>query len=307
MSKKTPFPIVSASGGSAPEVGLDELRGDAALALERGLAFITACKDSFALLRAHIVLEAIPVDEGLRELEARQLGDGSFDPIGGVHGAEIQRLLDEASVAPAIRGALEAMSLLADWRVLYAPAAERLVGFLASIQQEDGGWGQALDADEPSTARLFTTGMIAGFGGRTRSARPAMLHAAQFHLAAHWAVERMRRSGWPLLAAYSHFYTNVPDDNADVALPWCGRELERGYRAGDYSAREAMRVLLYCDVSALPGAEFEVGDLLARLLAEQKADGGYAEAEASVATRVGPTLDAMSAILRLCRMVPAGG
>ena len=131
-----------------------------------------------------------------------------------------------------------------------------------------------------------------------------MLHAAQGFLASHWAVERMRRSGWPLVAAYAHFYTNVRDDDSEVALPWCGRELERGYRAHEYTAREAMRILLYCDASALPGSNFDIADLLTSLISEQNPDGSFKTSVETDAPQTAPTLDAMSAILRLCRMAP---
>jgi hypothetical protein len=304
MSNEPPFPILNGPAGESSPDDLATLRSDAATALEQALAFIEARQDSLALLRAHILLEATDVEEGLTALAERQHADGSFDPIGGIFSPDLEPLLCDVAVPTRIRGAVEAMSILADWRVLYSPVAEGLVSFLASNQQADGGWGEDNDETEASIPRLFVSGMLAGYGGRTRSARPMMLRNAQGYLASHWSVERIRKSGWPLVAAYAHFYTNVRDDNADVALPWCGRELERGYRAGEYSARESMRVLLYCDASALPGTEFEVTDLLTKLQSEQNPDGSYADPTDAPDARIAATLDAIAATLRLCRMLP---
>lgn len=304
MTKKTTFQILKPSAQASSDAGLDALREQAATSLERALGYVASCEDSFALLRAHVLLEATPVEEGIAALESRQQADGGFAPGGGVFSAEIEALLETDAVPSPVRGALEAMAILSDWRVLYAPATERLVAHLAAIQNDDGSWGAAGDDAEPSSGQLFASGMIAGYLGRTRSARPATLQAVQPFLAAHWAVARIREAGWPLVAAYTHFYTNVPDDNAEVALPWCGRELERGYQAREYTARQTMRVLIDSDASALPGATFDVGDLLTRLLTEQAEDGAFTANDFATSTRIGPTLDGMMATMRLCRMLP---
>ena len=104
-----------------------------------------------------------------------------------------------------------------------------------------------------------------------------------------------------MVYSYALYYTNVHDENAEEALPWCGRELERGLAAGEHDAGKIVRTLLHCDASTLPGAEFDADGLLGVLLEEHAEDGGFEPAAGEPAARVGSTLDAMLAILRLCR------
>jgi hypothetical protein len=62
-----------------------------------------------------------------------------------------------------------------------------------------------------------------------------------------------------------------------------------------------IRVLLTCDAQALPGATFDVTELLEALLKEQAGDGGFAELSAEgTSGRTTQTFDAMLAIVRLC-------
>ena len=61
------------------------------------------------------------------------------------------------------------------------------------------------------------------------------------------------------------------------------------------------RAELWSDAQALPGATFDVTELLERLLEEQAGDGGFAELSASgPAARTTQTFDAMLGIVRLC-------
>jgi hypothetical protein len=62
-----------------------------------------------------------------------------------------------------------------------------------------------------------------------------------------------------------------------------------------------LRALFYCEAQTLPGVEFDTFGLLDTLLDEQVADGGFGRADDPVEGRIGPTLDAMMIILRLCR------
>jgi hypothetical protein len=70
-----------------------------------------------------------------------------------------------------------------------------------------------------------------------------------------------------------------------------------------------MRILLACDAQAMPGATFDVVELLERVLGEQARDGGFAElALGGPAARTTQTFDAMFAIVRLCgALAEAGG
>jgi hypothetical protein len=106
--------------------------------------------------------------------------------------------------------------------------------------------------------------------------------------------------------AYALFFTNVGHELADEALQWCGRALEKGFRSRRHDAVATMRILLACDAQAMPGAKFDVVELLDRVLVEQARDGGFAELSlAEPAGRTTQTFDAMLAIVRLCASLPA--
>ena len=194
---------------------------------------------------------------------------------------------------------LEALAVLADLRALVDPAVERAIVFLAEQQHEDGSWGEG--------ERLFASGMLASYAARTQFAWPELLAAAGDWLAGQWSPERVEHGHWSALAAFAHFYSNnavAGDDEtdlADEALQWCGRELERGFRTRRFEAGQTLRVLLYCDAAALPGATLGAGELLAGLLDEQAGDGGFAALDpAGASGRVGPSVDALLAIPALC-------
>ena len=87
-----------------------------------------------------------------------------------------------------------------------------------------------------------------------------------------------------------------PHDAGDEILQWCGRELERGFRARRFSAVRTARVLTWCDAPVLPGAQLEPAELLDALLAEQAPDGGFGEASDDRASR---SWDAWIALERL--------
>lgn len=306
MSNPKRFPILHASTGSRPKAPLPEarmvaLRIQAATALERAFTFVKKKGNPASRVRVQVLLGVSTVDEALTNLATRAREDGSFDPTGQVFAASIEAILVDAGIEPEILGTLEALSLLTDWKRLYSTQAEQTIEFLRATQQDDGAWGDESGADPGSIARIFTAGMLAGFMGRTRFARPEMLAAAGGYLAPRWNVAKIGREGWPLLASFAHYYTNVHDDNAEAALPWCGRELLRGHRASEYDTVETLRLLLYCDADVLPGADFEVAELLDSLLREQAADGGFAASIQAPSERVAPTLDGMLGLLRLCK------
>jgi hypothetical protein len=188
-------------------------------------------------------------------------------------------------LAPA-RSIAEALALLAvadDLRGLHEPVAEESVAWLESAQQDDGSWGD-----------LFATCMLAGYLGKAPSVRPRILDAAGAWIGARWDAERVRGGDWRAIAAFAHFFANVPHALADGALQWCGRELERGLLEGRFDAVRTARVLLWCDSLAIPGARLRAGELRERILREQQADGGWA----SQGPRVAHTLDALAALTR---------
>ena len=80
------------------------------------------------------------------------------------------------------------------------------------------------------------------------------------------------------ITSYNVCYTKllrIAHEDSDAILQWCGRELERGYRAGAFDAVRTARVLVDCDAPSLPGARLAAGELVAALLGEQAPDGGW--------------------------------
>lgn len=317
--------------GAAESHDPGRLREDAATALERASEFITAHGGELAQARTWAFLDAQPVEEAVRCLAARQRDDGSFPLLIEAPSDALDAVLQEWGAEDALVGTLQALSMLADLRQLVVPTVDRAVDFLSAAQQRDGSWGPREEADdsgdsgdsggsdgsdgEPaagdagsaggatsrSDRRLFGTAMLAGMLGRTRAVRPDVLAAASDFVALHWAPERVEAGRWSDIAAFANFFTNVHHELGDEALQWCGRELERGFRTRRFEALPVARVLLTSDAAALPGSVLSPPELLAALLKEQAADGGFAELESSgVAARVEPTIDATQAILRLC-------
>jgi len=284
------------------EPDVSELRERAAGVLETALRFIELHGNQLSQCRARILVELEPVERGLSLLSSYQLDDGSFRPTGQVITAPYSEALNRWDPAGAVVGTLEAISVLSDWRRLYESCADRTIEFLGKAQRADGSWGGAgATSAEDQPLSILATGCLAGFLGRTRSARPEILRAAGSYLGTLWSVETIRSQGWPAVAGFAHYFTNVFDDDAEAALPWCARELERGKIVGSHTAVEVLRVLSWCEASALPGVTFDTNLLLGEVLNEQHEDGGIGRTETSAEGRVASTLDAMSFIIRLCR------
>lgn len=303
---------------------VERLRRRSADALEAAYGFLKRQQDAWALMRAEVLCEARPVSALADALASVQRSDGGFPVLTLVAGgglgfpALILESLDDD--AAAIVGSFEALAIAADARALHAGWVEPTVRFLESRQQPDGAYrvsGRISDQiDDPvsegpgasDAARessiesdVFWTGMVAGMLGRLPVARPEGLEAAGVWLAERFSPEAVEHDGFPALCAYAHFFTNVAHDLSDEALQWCGRALEKGFRSRRLEAVATLRVLLLCDAQAMPGASFDVGELLGRLLEEQAGDGGYAElSPGGLATRTTQTFDAMLAIVRLC-------
>jgi hypothetical protein len=174
------------------------------------------------------------------------------------------------------------------------------------VQRQDGSWGRVdptATEQAPAEDRLFATGMLAGYAMRTAFVRPEVVDWAGRFLGELWSPDRVEGGRLPSIAAFAHFFANGgQSDLADEGLQWCGRELERGFRTQRFEAVETLRVLFYCDARALPGATFDVVELLDGLLGEQAADGGFSALDpGGPPGRVAPTIDASMAIRSLCQ------
>lgn len=297
---------------------IEALRLRAAGCLERAYRFLETRPDEWALLRAQVLCEARPPADLAARLGDTQAEDGHL-PIGSLvsgGAAGFPRVEPEAltPVERGVLGTLEALLVAGDAKVLHAPWVEPAIRYLEAQQGTDGAWrlparfegafaGEAADAgDDPDEAvAIFWTGMIAGICGRSPVSRTGPLTAAGEFLATRFAPERVEHQGYPALLAFSHYFTNVPHDDADEVLQWCGRALEKGFRSRTLDAVATLRVLLTCDAQAMPGASFDVVELLERLMTEQAGDGGFAELSlAGPDARTTQTFDAMLAIVRLC-------
>jgi len=309
-------------GGSADEASevafVHALRTRSADALEAAYGFLGREADAWTRLRADVLLGARPVAELESALASEQASDGSLPPLGLVAGGGLgfpisdPARLDAASQR--MLGTLEAMLIAGDAKGLLADWVESAAHFFEGVQGADGGFrlaetdagrdgaGPALEAGvadpEPS---VFWTGMIAGILGRTPVARNSLLEGAGHFLGERFTPEAVEHDGYPALLAYAHFFTNVAHEDADGALQWCGRALEKGFRSRALDGVATVRVLLTCDAQAMPGATFDTVELLERVLEEQAGDGGFAElAVGGPSVRTTQTFDAMLAIVRLC-------
>jgi hypothetical protein len=299
------------TGGEDAEL-VTALRHRAAETLERAYRFLESQSDPWAALRAQVLCGARPSSDLTDRIVGTQAVDGSL-PLGtlvsgGGLGFPPTDLAALDSKAAAIVGTLEGLLVAADAKVLHADWVESAARFLELRQSDDGAFrvpasGQGRAAEQ---ADVFWTGMVAGILGRTPVSRPSLLEAAGEFLAERFEPDAVEDDGYSALLAYAHFFTNVAHDLADEALQWCGRALEKGFRSRQLDAVATLRVLLTCDAQALPGATFDVTELLERLLEEQAGDGGFAELSAGgPETRTTQTFDAMLAIVRLCAALDA--
>ncbi len=252
----------------------------------RAAAFIESSGDPLARVAAWGLIGARPAMEAVASLESTQRSDGAYAGFDASPGL--------------LATTLRTLSVLDDLGALGQPTVERVCAYLSRTQDHDGGWRPEGGASEEAT--LFTTGMVAGHLAKTRWVRPDTLAAAGDYLAAQWSPDRLRSGpgdGWPAIAAFAHFFANAAHDLADEALQWCGRELERGYRAHRFDAVRTARVFAYCDAGALPGTRIALAELVPGILADQAEDGGWLRPGVeSVCTRVARTLDALVILAR---------
>ena len=281
---------------------VEGLRRRSAEALERAYGFLRSQSDPWARLRAEVLCEAQPASALAAALSETQRADGSL-PMGRLitgGGLGFPAISPDAltPTEAGVAGTLEALLQAADAKILHGEWVERAVRFLEGAQSPDGAF--RIPTDDPQD-EVFWTGMVAGILGRTPISRAGPLEAAGEFLGQRFEPEQVEQGGSAALLAYAHFFTNVAHDLADEALQWCGRALEKGFRSRRLDAVATVRVLLTCDAQAMPGATFDVGELLSRLLEEQAGDGGFAElAIDGPAARTTQTFDGMLGIVRLC-------
>jgi hypothetical protein len=184
------------------------------------------------------------------------------------------------------------LALLDDLGALGGAVAEGAARFATSVQHDDGSWGDASDA-------TFLTGMLAGHLAKSRFGHTASLAAAADWLAAHFSPELVQ--SWRPLAACAHAFANLAHEEGDAILQWCGRELERGFRARRFDAVSVARVLVWCGSSSLPGARLDPAQLVAAIAAAEAPGGGFlAAAGAPEDAGWRRTWDALVALRRLC-------
>jgi hypothetical protein len=198
------------------------------------------------------------------------------------------------------RAGLAVLAALDDVRGLGEAPARAACEALGRAQRDDGSWGgEASDSEDDV---LHRTGMLAGYLAKSRWSRPRTLAAAGDYLGARWSPDRVRGFDWRPIAAYAHFFANVPHDLADEALQWCGRELERGFRTGVFDAARTARVFVLCDAMALPGARIEPDELVEALVAGVGEDGGFGGG--ATESRVAGSIDALAGLARLAHPAP---
>jgi len=255
-----------------------------ARARERALRFVEATGDERARHRARALAGAAPASQLVEWLERHASeGGGAASAAAAASGAELA----------AARATLAA---LADLGALHGSLVERAVATLAAAQRADGSFAPAGEASE--TAAIEATGRLLGLLARTPCVRASLLDAGAVWLAARFSPERVQGFAWGPLAAYAAAFSNVPHEDADAILQWCGRELERGFRAGAFDGVATARVLLDCDAPSLPGARLAAQEVVVSILGAQQGDGGFAPG-AGGADRVERSLDALAALARL--------
>ena len=246
-------------------------------ARRRALVHARECGDDLVRAAAAVRAGEESAARLVDALEARQRPDGGMATLPGVPQGELAR-------------ACRALSLLDDAASLHAPLVERLVAHLAALRRDDGAFADEACVDEER--RIVATGMLTGFLAKTRCARGSLLAGAAHWLAERFSPERVQGFAWSTIAAYAHTFATLPHDDSDGIMQWCGRELERGFRARAWGAVRTARVLAWCGAPVFPGARLSREELLAGLVAEQGADGGFGPADAPACERASQALDA---------------
>lgn len=221
------------------------------LVRERALRFVAEHGDALER-RLASALARDASDELESWLAAEQLPDGDFPPAGSLLACR------RALAALADAGALES-----------APVA-RACRFLERSQSAAGCWRAGDEADD-----VRETGLLTGLLTRTPFARASALDAAGDWLAERFSPERVQGFAWEAIAAYAACFANLPHDEADGILQWCGRELQRGFQARRFDAIRTARVLAWCDAPSIPGAGVAAPQLVTVILEAQSEAGSW--------------------------------
>jgi hypothetical protein len=219
-------------------------------AAERAAAFLAGAGDDLFAAWAAALVGCGAAEVGAEAVVKRQLPDGSFGEL-----TETRRVL----------------ALLDDVGARGGPVAERACAWLRSSQSPQGCWGA------PGADAVFETGVLTAILARVGCAPADLLDAAADWLAGRFSPEAVKGFRWSPLAAYAAAFANHPHDAGDGILQWCGRELERGWRAGRFDAVRVARLLLWCDAPSLPGGSVAVGEVVPALRESQAADGSFAD------------------------------
>lgn len=236
-------------------------------AARRAAAFVAAAGDALLSPWGSVLAGDAAPEVAAEAIVKHQQPDGGFGDV-----ASTRRVL----------------ALLEDLGARGGPLREGACAWLASVQAEDGHWG---DGD----AALFETGVLVGLQARSPTASTPALHAAADWLAGRFTPDVVKGFRWPPLAGYAAAFSNHAHDAADEILQWCGRELERGFRAGRFDAVLCGRVLLWCDALSVPGSPLSSHELLPLLLEQQEPDGGWPAPEP---VRVQRSWDGLVALCR---------
>jgi hypothetical protein len=234
-------------------------------ALYRAQAFLAARGAEAEARYVAVLAGEAPRGDLVARASAAQRDDGAL-------GA----LLAGDAPGPDVASTADALGWLVPLGVVEGPPVDAAAGFLVRAQGADGGW-EAPGGHAEREDSLALSATLCGLLSRCPAARHSALRRAAAFLAARWSVERVKRGSYPAIAGYLHAFSTVPADvdEADTALQWCGRELDRGFRVHTLGAAAVGDVLVRCDALAVPGARLSGKTIAEALLREQRPDGGF--------------------------------
>lgn len=253
-------------------------------AVSRARVFVDRHGSQLACLAVRVLVGEAQAEEIERCLQERQEPSGALASF-------------QEEVGAGLSSSAEALVSLADLRLLHLPCAERAACFITSSQLADGSFAETPDAG--IELRLQQSGRLAPVLARMRCISLDRLEALGGFLAAQWSIERVQGGRYEDLAPFLPFFAVHPHELSDVALQWCGRELERSFRSGRLSALEAGRLFVRSDARCLPGARLDGREILPALIAEQRPDGGFGSQHTGARARVEATVASIVALLRL--------
>lgn len=168
---------------------------------------------------------------------------------------------------------VEALEILDSLAYQDCPAGELAITRIVELQDEDGGWGKQLSMND----RLSLTGQVAGLLAKSPFSPGRSLRAADSFFEDHWSEKRVRSGSLVDIDVYFHWLANYPGELADEALQWCGRELTRGFRSGNFGPLATGRIFVRCGARALPGASVSSREVCEKLIKTQRQDGSFFE------------------------------